>query len=345
MRHGIPKSLLVLLCLALFLPLFDTVLPREWRLADSFVPIFIFALLGLGLTVLTGFTGLLSLGMAAFMAIGAYTFAILTCDIYPFQLGFWLALALTVAVGTGAGVILGLPTINLRGDYLAIVTLGFGEIVQDTLKNLESITKGTQGINPLPYPNLFGYVFQKEHSLPWYFFYLAILIAATLAALRLRRARIGRAWIAIREDELAATAMGVKPIRNKLLAFAIASAYGSLAGALWASYLGSSGEPGNYDFQISIIALCMVIVGGLGSIPGVIVGAVLMVGFNSIVLVKLSETLARSGLLSSQNVFSAPNNWKYLIFGLALVLTMRFRPEGLLPSHSMRREMKDRAGS
>ena len=328
---------LALFLVALCLPLFDAALPREFKIADLMRPIFIFAILGLGLNIVTGYTGLLNLGVAAFMAIGAYSYSILSCDIYPFQLGFWGAVVCATFSGAISGVVLGLPTIRLQGDYLAIVTLGFGEIIQDSLKNLDSITKGTQGINPLPYPTFFGYAFTAQEYLPWYYLFLAILVLVAVISYNLEHSRVGRAWISIREDELASGCMGIQPVKNKLLAFSVGAALCSLAGALWASYLGSSGEPGNYDFQVSVIALCIVIVGGMGNISGVLIGALLMVGFNSIFLVKLSDFLMREGMVSTTNVFSSPNNWKYMVFGLALILTMRFRPLGVLPAGQPRK--------
>lgn len=326
------------LAIAALIPLFELLLPGGRRVGDLLRPIFIMAILGLGLNMLTGFTGLLNLGVAAFMALGAYAYAILTCDIYPFRLGFWGGAAGAVGMGLGAGLCLGLPTIRLRGDYLAIVTLGFGEIVQDALKNLDTITKGTQGINPLPPPTLFGYAFRPERYQPWYYLFLAILALLVLINRNLEHSRIGRAWISLREDELAASCMGVRPVKMKLLAFACCAAQCALAGALWASYLGSSGEPGNYDFNISIITLCIVIVGGTGNIGGVLLGALLVMGFNAIVLETVSNYLKAHQLISSSNVYTAPGNWKYMIFGLALILMMRFRPEGLLPSRQLQAE-------
>jgi len=304
------------------------------RFAELLRPIFIMAILALGLNILTGFTGILNLGVAAFMGIGAYTYAILTCDIYPFQLGFWGATGATIFIGLLAGLALGLPTIRLRGDYLAIVTLGFGEIVQDSLKNMDVITKGTQGINPLPAPPFS----------PYYLF-LAALALVVLLNRNLQRSRIGRAWIAIREDELAASCVGINPMKTKLLAFALGAAQCALAGGLWASSLASSGEPGNYDFQVSIIALCIVIVGGMGNIAGVLLGAVVVMGFNTVVLETFTNFLKAHQLISSSNVFTAPGNWKYLLFGLALILMMRFRPEGLLPSKQTKAELHPGAKS
>jgi branched-chain amino acid transport system permease protein len=324
---------------AALLPLIELALPRDFHIGDLLRPIFVMAVLGLGLNILTGFTGLLNLGSAAFMAVGAYTYAILTCDIYPFQLGFWPAIGGTILVALGVGLLLGLPTIRLRGDYLAIVTLGFGEIMQDVLRNLDTITKGTQGINPLPPPSVFGYQFRTDVYQPWYYLFLAFLTVVVLINRNLQRSRIGRAWISIREDELASACMGVNPVKMKLTAFALGAAQCGIAGALWASYLGSSGEPGNYDFQISIIALCIVIVGGMGNIGGVLLGALVMIGFNSIFLQTFTNFLKAHQLISSENVLTAPGNWKFMLFGLALILMMRFRPEGLLPSRQVRAEL------
>ena len=306
--------------------------PLGLNLLDPMRGVLVFALLGLGLNVVTGFTGLLHLGMAAFMAIGAYAFAISTCDIYPFQLGFWPALGVTAIAGALAGFLLGAPTLGLRGDYLAIVTLGFGEIVQDVMKNLDAITKGTQGINPLPAPSLpvvgeFG-----TDERPWYWLFLALLVLAVKLCRNLERSRTGRAWLAVREDQLAASCMGIAPIPVKMYAFATGAALAALAGGLWASLYQSTGEPGNYDFQISILALCIVIVGGMGSIDGVLVGALAMIGVANIALPKLASWMQAQGIVNPSNVLGSPNNWKYLVFGVVLMVMMRVRPDGLLPA-------------
>ena len=329
---SLDRRLIVLLVLIGLIPLLDFVLPNELRVTPLMPPVLLFAIVGLGLTVATGFTGLLHLGVAAFVAIGAYTFAIATCSIYPFQLPWGLAVVLAGVAGCLCGLILGLPTIRLRGDYLAIVTLGFGEIVQDVLRNLDTITKGTQGINPLPGPNL-GWGEILSSSPVWWFYLSLLILSITAFALhRLIHSPVGRAWIAVREDELAASCMGVSPTAIKLSAFALSSGLAAVGGALMASFLGSSGEPSNYDFQVSIMTLSMIIVGGLGSISGAILGSLLMVGINSIVLAKLADWLASSQGIPSSNVFLSPGNWKYLIFGLALVLMMRFKNEGFLPA-------------
>lgn len=331
---------IALLLIAGCLPLLNAVLPFELVALDSMRPILIFALMGLGLNIVTGSTGLLHLGVAAFMAIGAYSYGVFSCDIYPFQFGFWGSLLVAALMGTGAGLLLGIPTLRLRGDYLAIVTLGFGEIVQDLLRNLEVITKGTQGINPLPAPTVLGMEISSGDSIGWYYLLLAIVMIIATLNRNLLRSGVGRGWLAVREDELAAACMGLRTMRIKLQAFAAGAGVCAVAGALWASQLGSTGEPGNYDFQLSTIVLCLVIVGGLGSISGVLVGALVMIGLNSIMLTRISEALVRNGFASTGEVWASPNNWKYMLFGVALIVMMRVRPEGLLPE---RHEMKEQA--
>ena len=316
-------------------PLLDFVLPSV-QLSAQMRTVIVFAILGLGLNIVVGWTGLLHLGIGAFMAIGAYAFGIATCEIYPFQIGFWPGILLAGAIGALAGFLLGAPTLRLRGDYLAIVTLGFGEIVQDALKNLEPITKGTQGINPLPTPwlpfeSVVGGV-SSETPFRWFYLYLAILIVVVFLARNLEFSRLGRQLFAVREDELAARCMAIEPDKAKLKAFAMGAALAAMAGALFASLLSSTGEPANYDFQVSILALCIVIVGGIGSITGVLIGAIVMVGLSNVLLPNLTQALQRSGIGSTGSVFASPDNYKYLIFGLALVLMMRYRPDGIVHS-------------
>ncbi|MFM7261129.1 MAG: branched-chain amino acid ABC transporter permease [bacterium] len=315
-------------------------------LAASGRTVVVYAILALGLNIVVGWTGLLHLGIAAFAAIGAYAYGILTCEIYPFQLGFWGGLLAATGIGALAGALLGAPTLRLRGDYLAIVTLGFGEIVQDALKNLEAITKGTQGINPLPSATLgvqassldageqaFRWLaISNETPVRWYFLYLVVLAAIVFLCRNLEFSRLGRQWFAVREDELAARCMAIEPDKAKLKAFAAGAALAALSGAMLASVLSSTGEPANYDFQISILALCIVIVGGIGSITGVLVGAIVMIGLNNVALPAISDALQKAGIGSTSNVFTSPNNYKYLTFGLALVLMMRFRPDGIIHS-------------
>ncbi len=326
-----PGPIFIILAIAACIPLLDQLLPDRLQLSEAVRGVFLYAILALGLNVVTGYAGLLNLGIAAFMAIGAYAFGILTCEIYPFQLGFWPALALTIPIGALAGFLLGAPTLGLRGDYLAIVTLGFGEIVQDVLKNLDVVTKGTQGINPLPAPAFGGHEWTADDEYKWYYLFFSILVVTVVAVRNLERSRLGRAWFSIREDEIASRSMGIRVERVKMVAFATAAAIAALAGGLSASVLSSTGEPSNYDFQVSILALCIIIVGGIGSTAGVLVGALVMIGLNSIVLVKATAWMASQGIGSQSNVFLSPNNWKFLIFGLALVLAVRLKPSGLVP--------------
>lgn len=302
-----------------------------WRVGNEICQrVFPFAILALGLHVVVGCAGLLHLGGAAFMAIGVYAYAILSCEIYPFRLGFWPALGAAAAAAAGAGLLLGAPVLRLRGDYLSIVTLGFGEIVKDVLRNIPSITKGTQGINPLPPPELPGYAFSASVYEPWYYLYLAILAGLAAAVRNLERSRVGRRWKAIREDELAATAMGVSPVGAKLLAFATGAALAGAAGALWASKLETTADPATYDFNVSMTGLVILIVGGMGSLRGVLGGTAIVMGLD-ILLKKATEALARAGIASGENVLWTPISWKFLLFGLALVAVIRFRPEGIFP--------------
>ncbi|MBI1302489.1 MAG: branched-chain amino acid ABC transporter permease [Phycisphaera sp.] len=323
-------QLVVLGGLAL-VPLLDYAMPSVQLSAPSRWVV-VFAVMALGLNIVVGWTGLLNLGIAAFAAVGAYSYGILTCEIYPFQVGFWWGVVLAGLIGAFAGFLLGAPTLRLRGDYLAIVTLGFGEIVQDGLKNLELITKGTQGINPLPAPSFGGDPLASTDVSLWFYLYLGILALVVFLARNLEFSRLGRQLFAVREDELAARCMAIEPDKAKLKAFAMGAALAAVSGALGASVLSSTGEPANYDFQVSILALCIVIVGGIGSITGVLVGAIVMVGLNNVLLPILTQTLQRSGIGSTDNVFSLPDNYKFLIFGLALVLMMRFRPDGIVHS-------------
>jgi len=334
--HRLYRAEGILLAIGFSIPLIDAVLGsvglRDWRIGNEVCQrVLVYAILGLGLNVVIGYTGLLHLGVAAFMAIGVYAYAILTCNIYPYQIGFWPALLAVPAIGAAAGILLGAPTLRLRGDYLAIVTLGFGEIMQDVIKNVERVTQGTKGINPLPPPSVPGYAFTSEHYEPWYYLFLAILAGLVVLVRNLERSRLGRQWMSLREDELAATAMGINPVRTKLMAFAIGAALCALAGVLWASKLTTTAEPTTYDFSMSITVLVLLIVGGLGSLKGVLAGAGIVMGFD-IVLNKLTGAMGATGA----NVFLTPNNWKFLVFGLALVVMMRFKPLGIFPAERER---------
>jgi branched-chain amino acid transport system permease protein len=327
MMHVNPsdRKLLIALAILIALPLFSIFFPTLSEITEPLKNIFIFSILGISLHILSGFTGLLSLGVAGFMALGSYSYAISTSAIYPFQLSFFGGLFVAIIIGSFAGLALGLPTLRLRGDYLAIVTLGFGEIVQDILRNLDGITKGTQGINPLPSPDFFGLSVSSSEPMRWYYLLLAITAVIFFIAKQIEVSRLGRSLKAIRDDELAASSLGFTPFKIKTISFMLSAALAAIAGALWASFLGSSGEPGNFDFNVSALALCIVIVGGLGDLFGVLIGALIMVGLNSIVLVKIASLLQGANGTLSSSVFASPNNYKYMIFGLALVIVMQFK--------------------
>lgn len=309
----------------------------------EFTLIFIFAILALGLNVVVGNTGLLHLGIAAFFGIGAYIAGILTIRGYPFQIGFWPALA----VGTGGaallGLILGAPTLRLRGDYLALVTLGFGEVVRFSLRNLEEITNGTKALSPIPGPPdwmAFGLDWSLDKR-PFYFLALFVLAAVVVALRNLENSRLGRAFVAIREDELAAQCMGLNVPRIKLSAFALGAGLAGLAGVLYATKLASTAQPDAYDFNRSIIMLCCIILGGLGSLRGTLLGVLILVGFDNIIAPIIDRQIQTNNLNPDGNRFLTFANWRLMIFGLALILIMRFRPEGLLPSSRVKKEMHE----
>jgi len=279
----------------------------------------IYVLLALGLNVVVGMAGLLVLGYIAFSAVGAYAYAILNTQ---FHLSFWLALPLGGALAACVGLLLGLPTLRLRGDYLAIVTLGFGEITRITLNNWNSLTHGPNGILGIAPPSLFGFTFSQ----PRHYFYLvlALVALAALFSTRLERSRLGRAWVAMREDETAAESMGVPTLRLKLLAFTLAAFWGGVAGVVFASkqlFI----SPESFNFLESVMVLCMVVLGGMGSVPGVILGAVL--------LAFLPEMLRGVA------------EYRLIVFGAAMVLLMQYRPQGLWPSSRRFEEFRKDPGS
>ena len=286
-----------------------------------FNPIGTYILLAIGLNIVVGHAGLLDLGYVAFFAIGAYTLAYLGVK-HGFT--FWPTLILGMVLASVSGVILGAPTLRLRGDYLAIVTLGFGEIVRITAINTNEIG-GARGLTPVPHPpNLFGVEFLLD-PLPYYYLVLAMIVLAIVFSLRLERSRVGRAWTAIREDEDAAELMGVPTFKFKLLAFAIGAMVGGLAGVVW------SGKvifiaPTNFPFILSATILAAVLLGGAGNLPGVVVGAFLIAW--------LPER------------FRGFADYRILVFGAALVIMMALRPQGLLPSRRRSAEMAEHsAGS
>ncbi len=329
---------------ALFYPLIDRVL--GWNTVGAMFPIIAFILLALGLNIVVGFAGLLDLGYAAFFAIGAYTIAILTSpsspvvDKLPFTLNFWGALVLAFFVTALFGVILGAPTLRLRGDYLAIVTLGFGEIVPAVFRNADQITRGEQGLNAIAKPAIFGMKFGNDIT-RWYYLLIATGVLIIFVARRMRDSRLGRAWMAMREDEIAASAMGINLVMTKLSAFAMGASFSGLVGVMYASRF-SYAAPSSFEFSTSVLLLAMVILGGLGNIWGVILGGLMLGTFDRILSIRitgwinsLGETIG-VGFLETLNL----SRLRFGIFGLTLVLMMLLRPEGILPNERRRAELR-----
>jgi branched-chain amino acid transport system permease protein len=306
--------------------------------------ILVFCILALGLNVVVGYTGLLQLGIAAFFGIGAYITGILTVSQFPFQWNFWCAMA-AATLGAGiAGVLLAAPTLRLRGDYLAIVTLGFGEVIKFTIKNLENITNGSKALNPIPAPN--SWFDWNGNYKGYYYLTLIILILVVLLLRRLEDSPIGRSWFAIREDELAASCMGLNAAKVKLSAFALGAAIAGLAGSLFAASINQTGGPDSYTFNRSITVLCFLIIGGMGNLRGAIAGTFVLMGYDNIASPYLDKLGQATGLgapishwlgRSRELQFS---DFKLVVFGLALILMMRFRPEGLFPSRRAEQEIE-----
>ena len=323
----------------------DATLGRAWvRIIDVAL---LFIMLALGLNIVVGFAGLLDLGYIAFFAVGAYSYALLASPQFGIHWPFLALLPLGALVAATFGVLLGAPTLRLRGDYLAIVTLGFGEIIRILLNNLNrpvNITNGPQGITLIDPLQVGGLSLSRTHDLAgliiapvhsYYFVFLACALVSIFISLRLEDSRIGRAWTAIREDELAAAAMGINTRNVKLLAFAMGATFGGIAGGLFASFQGFI-SPESFALLDSIMVLCMVVLGGMGNVGGVVLGAIL--------LTALPEALRYIGPLQQRwlgEVYVEPSDLRMLLFGLALVLMMLFRPAGLWPSSIRRRELSD----
>jgi branched-chain amino acid transport system permease protein len=274
----------------------------------------LYMLLALGLNLVIGFTGLLDLGFMAFYAIGAYTAAILAIHKVPFI----VCVAAAMAASTLVRVVLGFPALRLRGDYLAIVTLGFGEVVRLVASNWESLTNGPKGLprvgESIPPASLFGITFST--NLHYYYLIVACVLGAIWVCTRLKLSRLGRAWVAIREDEVAAELMGVEVTRQKVIAFGVSAMFAGLAGAIFAHWEGFV-TPESFTFWESCLLVCAVVLGGMGSITGVLLGALCIVLIPEI----LRDVLGGS--------FS---NARYLLFGLSLILMAIYRPQGIWPS-------------
>jgi len=326
-------------------------LDRVWQLQTIFAvtDAMIYVLLALGLNIVVGYAGLLDLGYAAFFAIGAYAMGLLNSPVlgspfYGQAWSFWVLIWVSAVVSAALGIVIGAPTLRVRGDYLAIITLGFGEIVPVFIRNLGDVTiqiggwrpveklnltNGEYGVNPVGRPYLPGVDFDTD-PIPWYFLILVIGAASLWAMNRMRDSRLGRAWMAIREDETAADCTGVDPIKTKLLAFALGASFSGFAGSFYAAKLQAI-TPGAFEFNVSIMLLCMVVLGGIGSLKGVILGGMLITLFDRVLLAQMTFLVRWIGRSVGITVLTTIDLtlWRWFFFGLGLALVMLFKPEGL----------------
>jgi branched-chain amino acid transport system permease protein len=306
----------------------------------------LFVLLSLGLNIVVGFAGLLDLGYIAFYAVGAYTYALLASPHFNLHLPFWVILPIGAAIACLFGVMLGTPTLKLRGDYLAIVTLGFGEIIRIFLNNLSepfNLTNGPKGITTIDPIRVFGLDFSNttrigelamSGTIKYYYFLLVVLVVVIVLNIRLQDSRIGRAWEAIREDEIAARAMGINTTHMKLLAFAMGASFGGVAGGMFSAIQGFI-SPESFILTESVMVLSMVVLGGMGNIWGVVMGAILL-SFVPEILRYTVEPVQR--WLFGRSLID-PEVIRMLLFGVAMVAMMLFRPAGLFPSAVRKREL------
>jgi len=310
----------------------------------------LYVLLALGLNIVVGYAGLLDLGYVAFYAVGAYFFGLLASGhltesfpavaaLFPNGLHtpLWLVIPLAAGVAGLAGVVLGAPTLRLRGDYLAIVTLGFGEIIRVFLNNLDhpmNITNGPKGIGPIDSLHIFGFDLGRSHELfgltlppvtNYYYLFMALVVISVVICYRLERSRIGRAWMAIREDEIAAKAMGINTRNMKLLAFGMGATFGGVAGVMFAGYQ-SFITPEAFSLQESVMIVAMVVLGGIGHIPGVIVGALLLAALPEVLRYVAGPLQAMTGGRLDASIL------RQLLIALAMIGIMLSRPRGLWPS-------------
>jgi branched-chain amino acid transport system permease protein len=331
-----------------------------------------FAILALGLNIVMGFAGLLDLGYVAFYAIGAYTTAFLASSHFGVHISWWIVLWIAVAAAAIAGVMLGAPTLKLRGDYLAIVTLGFGEIVRLVFRNLGDITialpaflggvvlvgpnanltGGNVGINPIdppiiPIPGPWGdqLVFSNQNVIASWYLVLGLLAITFFICRRLRDSKLGRAWMAIREDETAAAAMGINTVTTKLLAFSLGASFSGFAGAFTGAY-NTAIFAETFSYNVSILVVIIIILGGIGSLRGVIIGAFALLYVDRTLLPWLGDNILNDpmhelGVSTGQQILTdfKLTTYNYLIFGIVLVIMMIRRPEGLFPDAGAKAEM------
>jgi branched-chain amino acid transport system permease protein len=380
----------LLIVLALSYPFWFDVVPISYLTLDTLglkqdviISMGVYVMLALGLNVVVGFAGLLDLGYVAFFALGAYTVGWFASDKFSgttfhvgstapegapgIHLNLWLVVLIAGVIAAIAGVIIGWPTLRLRGDYLAIVTLGFGEIIPDVFRNADrlpvpgglqatppfvdftdvNLTNGVRGVRQLDRPGFGddldaatgGFLqdrFSPTDLEPWYFTIVVFVAITVFVILRLEKSKMGRAWVAVREDEVAASAMGVPLMRTKLWAYGIGAVFGGIVGAYYGAFIGSV-FPTSFFFNISIIVLCMVIVGGMGNVFGVILGALVLQYLNVAGLDKIGAAFNEL-FGTNETVFA---QYKFLIFGTLLVLMMLLRPEGIIPHARRKAELHE----
>jgi len=305
-----------MICLFIFLLFVPPLVGNYWTQVLGDIGIYI--MLGIGLNVVVGFAGLLDLGYVAFFAIGAYSYALCASPQFDIHIPFWVMLPVCILLAAIGGALLGLPVLRMRGDYLAIVTLGFGEIIRIVMNNLDPITNGPRGLLRIDPPTIGSFVINTPFR--WYYLILAGIVISAFIAERLNNSRIGRAWIAMREDQDAAALMGIDILKYKLLAFTIGASFAGIGGAIFAARQGSI-FPENFSLMVSINVLCLIIIGGMGSISGVIIGAIVLIG--------LPEVLREV------------QQYRMLAFGALLVIMMIFRPMGFIPSRRRKLELTE----
>ena len=338
----------VLPILVTFPPLSGFNAQRVW--IDSFATAGIFVLLAVGLNVVVGLAGLLDLGYAAFFAIGAYTYGFAASSFSNNHIPFWPMLLVGAVVAAVFGILLGAPTLRLRGDYLAIVTLGFGEIVPIVFRNGGDITNGTNGIAGIDRPTVppvtigdttFNIIFNAANPLSYYVTMAIIITLVLILVYRLQDSRLGRAWQAIREDELAAASNGVNTVTTKLLAFALGATTSGFAGVFSASKL-LFVSPDQFGFTVSFTVLAMVVLGGMGNSIGVAVGAFILYIIQAVLLKQLTQFFQPLDIPIVSDIDFV--QYQFLLYGIALVAMMLLRPEGLFPSRQRARELHTAEG-
>ena len=315
-----------------------------------------YAILALGLNIVVGFAGLLDLGYVAFYVFGAYTTAFLASPLHGLHVPWWIVVWVAVMVAALAGVLLGAPTLRLRGDYLAIVTLGFGEILPVMARNLDDLTGGTIGVNPIDPPTIpiagpWGDQLEFSNANPVAAFYLILVMLLIVFGIcvRLRDSRLGRAWMAVREDETAAASMGIDTVSTKLLAFGLGASFSGFTGAFFGAY-STAIFPASFNFSVSISILIMIILGGMGSLRGVVVGAFairylsdtllpFLGGFVDDPVQGFGATLPEIPVIQPLLAQFSLSSYNYLLYGLLLAVMMIYRPEGLLPAAARKAEL------